>query len=121
LARAYQYNFSSTAAGTYDDFSRKRKAKTMVAVLEDFFPKPLSTFSLLNIGGSTGIIDNYLADYFQSVISVDIDGAAIRKAQNKFQKCNLEFQVGDALNLQFKKDSFHVVICSPVSALVPSP
>ena len=56
----------------------------MVAVLEDYFQAPLNNQSLLNVGGSTGIIDSYLADYFHSVVSVDIDKPAIEQAKSKF-------------------------------------
>jgi hypothetical protein len=56
----------------YDVAGRERKAKTMLAVLRDFIQSPLEDLQLLNVGGSTGIIDNYLADYFQSVTSIDI-------------------------------------------------
>jgi protein-L-isoaspartate O-methyltransferase len=84
LNREYQYNFSSLPAGKYDVLGRERKAKTMVAVLEDYFQAPLNNQSLLNVGGSTGIIDSYLADYFHSVVSVDIDKPAIEQAKSKF-------------------------------------
>lgn len=77
--------------------------------------------NLLNVGGSTGIIDNYLADYFCSVVSVDIDIPAIEHAKSNFQKNNLEFQVGDATNLKFADNTFDVVICSQIYEHVPSP
>ena len=101
MNREYQYNFSSLPAGKYDVLGRERKAKTMVAVLEAHIQAPLNNQSLLNVGGSTGIIDSYLADYFHSVVSVDIDEPAIEKARSNFKKDNLSFQTGDALNLQF--------------------
>ena len=121
MNREYQYNFSSLPAGKYEVLGRERKAKTMVAVLEDHFQAPLNSQSLLNVGGSTGIIDSYLADYFHSVTSVDIDKPAIEQAKSNFKKDNLSFQTGDALNLQFSNNSFDVVICSQVYEHVPSP
>jgi len=93
----------------------------MVAVLEDHIQKPLNSLSLLNVGGSAGIIDNFLADYFDLVVSVDIDEPAIESAKGKFKKDNLKFQLGDALNLQFSNNSFDVVICSQVYEHVPDP
>ena len=121
MNREYQYNFSSLPAGKYDVLGRERKAKTMVAVLEDHIQAPLNNQSLLNVGGSTGIIDSYLADYFHSVVSVDIDEPAIEQARSNFKKDNLSFQTGDALNLQFSDNSFDVVICSQVYEHVPNP
>jgi len=121
LERNYQYNFSSSSAEMYDMVGHERKAKTMVSVLEDYMQEPLNGLRLLNVGSSAGIIDNYLADYFKLVVSIDIDKLAIRHAEKNFKKGNLEFQLGDAVNLQFEDNSFDVVICSQVYEHVPSP
>ena len=58
LSRGYQYDFSASSPYVYDVENRERKARTMAAVLEDFFPGPLDGYDLLNVGGSAGIIDN---------------------------------------------------------------
>ena len=121
MTRDYQYNFSNTSAGKYKPLSRERKAKTMVSVLEDFIQKPLNELRLLNVGGSAGMIDNFLADHFHSVTSIDIDEQAINKAKCNFKKDNLKFMTGDALNLQFDDNSFDTVICSNVYEHVQSP
>ena len=47
MNRSYQYGFSRTSGSMYDAASRERKAKTMVAVLEDFFPAGLAGFRAL--------------------------------------------------------------------------
>ena len=120
LKRGYQYNFSKNSVAMYDVSGRERKAKTMVAIFKDYIQKPLKGSQLLNVGGSAGIIDNYLSKYFYSVISVDIDEHAINKAKEKFQKSNLEFKVGDAMNLQYPDNTFDVVVCSQVYEHVPS-
>ena len=120
MNRGYQYNFSSSPAGMYDAVGRERKAKTMVSILEDYLRKPLNELCLLNVGGSAGVIDNYLASYFKSVVSVDIDAPAIEQAKKEFQKDNLKFEIGDALNLRFGDNSFDVVVCSQVYEHVPS-
>jgi 2-polyprenyl-3-methyl-5-hydroxy-6-metoxy-1,4-benzoquinol methylase len=104
----------------HDVVGRERKARTMVSILEDFIQKPLKELCLLNVGGSAGIIDNYLADYFKSVISIDIDELAIKQAKEIFSKENLDYQQGDAVNLQFEDNSFDVVVCSQVYEHVPS-
>jgi hypothetical protein len=71
LKREYQYNFSSNSTCMYEALGRERKARTMVAVLEDHIRNPLNELHVLNVGGSAGIIDNYLADYFLSVTVTD--------------------------------------------------
>lgn len=119
LKRNYQYGFSAMGNAMYDVSGRERKAHTMVSVLEDFSAANLQDLRLLNVGGSTGIIDDYLASYFGSVTGIDIDEDAIAYAQKNYRKDNLIFQVGDALDLQFPNDSFDVVICSQVYEHVP--
>ena len=93
----------------------------MVAVLEDYLPGSLKEYDLLNVGGSTGIIDNYLASFFNRVVGTDIDEPAIRHATHTYVRDNLEFRVADALNLPFTDQSFDVVVCSHVYEHVPDP
>jgi len=93
----------------------------MVAVFEDFLAGPLVECDILNVGGSAGAIDNYLADHFRRVVCIDIDEAAINHARRSFEKDNLEFLVGDALGLSFADESFDVVVCSHVYEHVPDP
>ena len=54
----------------FDKEGRQRKARTMVAVLEDYFEDSLSNLSALNVGGSAGIIDDYLAKYFKTGVGI---------------------------------------------------
>lgn len=121
MERGYQYDFASKSTRMFDVLARQRKAKTMVAVLKDYFTIPLNKLSVLTVGSSTGIIDNYLADYFRSVVGVDVDKPAIEYAKKNFQKANLVFQMGDTLSLGFPDNSVNVVICSQVYEHVPDP
>jgi ubiquinone/menaquinone biosynthesis C-methylase UbiE len=121
MSRGYQYGFSTDRPYVYDVAARERKARTMVAVLEDYLPLPLETYDLLNVGGSTGIIDNYLSEHFRRVVGVDIDEPAILHARKSYQRNNLRFEVADALNLPFEDNSFDVVVCSHVYEHVPDP
>ena len=103
----------------FDHDGRKRKAQTMIAVLSDYINAPLCELSLLNIGGSAGIIDNHLSHYFKEVIGIDIDETAIEYAKNNFTSEGLFFELGDAMNLSYEIDRFDVIICSQVYEHVP--
>jgi ubiquinone/menaquinone biosynthesis C-methylase UbiE len=120
LSYKYQYNFSDSGSAMYDQTGRRRKAITMVAVLEDYLKNPLKDLTLLNIGGSTGIIDQYLAQHLGSVISVDIDQKAIHYASENYTSKNLQFVIGDAMQLSFTDNSFDLAICSQVYEHVPN-
>jgi ubiquinone/menaquinone biosynthesis C-methylase UbiE len=117
--RGYQYDFSSAFPAMRDTLGRERKARTMVAVLADVLGGGLHALSLLNVGGSMGIIDNFLAEHFGKVVGVDIDATAIEHAQRTYRRDNLAFQVGDAMALDFADDVFDVVVCSHVYEHVP--
>jgi 2-polyprenyl-3-methyl-5-hydroxy-6-metoxy-1,4-benzoquinol methylase len=119
--RGYQYDYSRNHTCLYDVQGRERKAQTMVDVFRDFLARPLHNLRVLNVGGSAGIIDNILANHFGSVIGVDIDAAAIRHARHTYHRENLDFFIGDALNLGFADNAFDVVVCSQVYEHVPDP
>lgn len=91
----------------------------MVAVLRDYFDIPLQKLQALDVGGSTGIIDDYLADYLGAVVGVDIDAKAVEFATQTFTRGNLYFHVGDAMNLRVPDDTFDIVICSQIYEHVP--
>jgi 2-polyprenyl-3-methyl-5-hydroxy-6-metoxy-1,4-benzoquinol methylase len=119
--RKYQHNFSRMVDGAmYKHQGRERKAKTILAVIQDFLGQtPLPSLRLLDVGSSTGIIDNYLADNFGEVTGVDIDKEAIQYAQKTFKKHNLQFLVDDLMDLSFPDNTFDVVICTQIYEHVP--
>ena len=119
MGREYQYKFSNKGTAMFDRTGRQRKAKTMVSVLSEHLEVPLNNLSVLNVGGSAGIIDEYLSCYFNHVTGIDIDEKAIRYAKENFQKDNLVFEIGDAMQMNYDDNSFDIVICSQVYEHVP--
>lgn len=119
--RGYQHNFSRMVEGAmYNREARERKAATILAVIDDYFGNSTtSTLNLLDVGSSTGIIDNFLADYFARVTGTDIDREAIQYAQKNFKRDNLEYREADVMRLDFAEASYDVVICTHIYEHVP--
>lgn len=119
MERGYQHAFSDGGTEMFDLDGRQKKAMTMVSVFSDSFDKPLDTLSVLNVGGSAGIIDEYLSRYFAKVTGLDIDEKAILYAQDNFQKDGLVFELGDAMDMPYEPNSFDAIVCSQVYEHVP--
>ncbi|MGB0721890.1 MAG: class I SAM-dependent methyltransferase [Gammaproteobacteria bacterium] len=118
-SRGYQHDFSAGNRAMYDVAGRQRKAATMVAVLQDGAGRPLDELRALDVGGSTGIIDDYLARYLGAVTGIDIDSSAVESARKAFARPGLHFHRGDAMNLELPDGCMDVVICSQVYEHVP--
>ncbi|MEM8561269.1 MAG: class I SAM-dependent methyltransferase [Pseudomonadota bacterium] len=120
MSRSYQHNYSDLKPYVFDAQERQKKALTIVEVCKDFLEaEDLSGLSLLDVGSSSGIIDNTLASYFGQVHGIDIDEPAMNHAKATFKKDNLSFALGDAMKLSQANDSVDVVVCSHVYEHVP--
>lgn len=113
------YSFAKEWPSMYDQAVREEKAERIVKILKDYYGKNLKNLTLLDIGSSTGIMDNILARSFKKVIGTDVDTEAIKFAKNSFHRRNLFFFVKDAMQLDLPSNSFDVVICAQVYEHVP--
>ena len=120
MKRGYQHDFSNKGNAMFNIEGRQKKAITMVRVLAEYLGRDIASLSVLNVGGSAGIIDEYLSRYFNKVTGIDIDKKAISYAKKNFKKDNLIFEVGDAMAMKYKSSTFDVVICSQVYEHVAS-
>lgn len=122
MLKRYQKGYAAGRPQMYDEKSRIQRAKRTVNTLESYFGKnKLANLNVLDVGASTGIIDNYLAKYFKRLTGIDIDKEAIEFAKKNFEAKNLKFKVNDAMNLSFRLNTFDIVICTHVYEHVPSP
>jgi 2-polyprenyl-3-methyl-5-hydroxy-6-metoxy-1,4-benzoquinol methylase len=92
----------------FNQTRREKKAITMVTIIEECSDTPLKSQTVLNVGGSAGIIDNYLSSFFKQVTGIDIDENAISFAKESFKKSNLIFETGDAMTLRYDSDSLFI-------------
>lgn len=117
--KKYQLNYATGRPQMYDRKSRGQKATRIIKTLEDLFGKKLKNLTLLDLGSSTGIMDNVLAGTFKQVVGIDIDKEAIKFAKKNFKEKNLAFKVDDAMKLSFPDNSFNVVVCAHTYEHVP--
>ena len=120
MTRNYQNNYSELKAAVFDTDMRSRKANTIVRVCRDFVdPGDLKDLHVLDVGSSSGIIDNYLADHFGQVTGIDIDEPAMAHARQTFNKENLAFEQGDVMQLSQEDNSIDAIICTQIYEHVP--
>jgi SAM-dependent methyltransferase len=119
MNRGYQPEFSTMYESMHSVEERRRKAATMVAILREALGERLAGANTLNLGCSTGIIDEYIAGHVATMTGVDIDEPAIRLASSQRVAPNLQFRIGDAMHLDFADQTFDIVICSQVYEHVP--
>lgn len=116
----YQHNFSKLLGeAMYDRDQRHNKAKKIVAVVSDYAQGRLREFTVLDVGCSTGIMTNYLADYFKTTVGVDIDVEALQYATMQRNPERACFLTSDAMALPFQDNSFDAVACAHVYEHVP--
>ncbi len=117
--KGYQHGFSKiNKKAMYDEKQRIQKAGKIIAVLEDHYDGSLTDLDVLDIGCSTGIITNKLAESFSHINGIDIDKDAIEYARSNKAK-NSEFFIQDSMNLGFLDNTFDVVICAHIYEHVP--
>ena len=119
----YQHGFSQMHAGEmYDAERRKQKAMKTVAVLDDYLDREgrdPADMTLLDIGCSTGFLSQTYGTLFGRVIGVDIDAEAVDFARRTHDAANVEYRVGDSMDLDFPDATVDAVTCTQIYEHVP--
>ncbi len=89
----------------------------LLGVLENVLPGDV----LLNAGCGTGEFNHYLRDRFRKSFGVDINESDITTARELNIDPDIQFDVGDLLNLSFADESFDAMICVDVLEHVDQP
>lgn len=116
--KKYQTGYSEINPSLFDDNARIIKAKKIFAIIYNFSNSNLNLKLCLEVGCSTGMNTNYLADSLCECIGIDIDEKAV-KFGFLHRKENVNFIVGDAMLLPFRKNFFDIIVCNHVYEHVP--
>jgi ubiquinone/menaquinone biosynthesis C-methylase UbiE len=119
----YQRDFSSLHPKTmYDEQGRLGKARKTRAVLVDAVRRegldPADS-QVLDIGCSTGILTRHYGETFKSVVGVDIDDGAIEWARLNRAADNVEYRIGDSMDLPVSDGAVDIVTCTHIYEHVP--
>ena len=118
MSREYQHNFSEKFPELYDIEGRVRKASKTISILQDALGE-LSSFNLLDIGSSTGIMTNEYSKYFTHTVGIDIDQEAVEFSKKNYKKESLEFLCVPIEELDYSDGHFDVITCSHIYEHVP--
>lgn len=119
----YQKDLSLQSPILLDSRYKQPKIDKMLAILKDagVISDTDKKQVALDVGCSKGLFTSAFADYFVSVIGVDIDTHAIPMAQKENNLENVHFSYADSLNLPFQNGSIDLILCNHVYEHVPDP
>lgn len=103
-----------------EEKDRRRIANQILKVLSAELGS-LNNLYCLDVGCSSGVIANELSKEFKRVVGIDVDKKAVELAKKMFKKKKLEFGIADGEELNFKSDTFDVVVCNQVYNFVDNP
>lgn len=112
--------YSDKYSQLFDYKERRRIAKQLLLVLS-LRIENRKIMSCLDLACSAGIMTEYFSRYFKKVVGIDIDNNALNFARQKFVRHNLRFSRMDANHMNFRKESFDVVICNQVYQFLDNP
>ncbi|MBL7488616.1 methyltransferase domain-containing protein [Frankia sp. AgB1.9] len=117
--RGRQLAYSELEPRSLDEFTRRRKARKLIAVLAHFLGRDgegaqaLAGLRVLDIGCSAGFICDELAAAGAEVTGVDIDSAGLRRARARFSR-RARFIQADGLALPLADGTVDVVVLNHI-------
>jgi 2-polyprenyl-3-methyl-5-hydroxy-6-metoxy-1,4-benzoquinol methylase len=122
--KIYQEKYSQLHGGrTLIEENRIKKARQIHAIISDYYREYVRNINtkdlnVLDIGCSAGMVDYYLSDKYQTIYGIDIDGNAIKIANDNYKKENIEYHLANIYELDMNK-KFDIIICNSVLEHVP--
>jgi SAM-dependent methyltransferase len=118
--RERQTGYSDLEPRSLDEFTRRRKARKLIAVLTHFLglgegagSTPLAGLRVLDVGCSAGFICDELAAAGAQVTGVDIDLGGLRRARARFGR-RARFAAGDGIALPVADGAVDVVVLNHI-------
>jgi len=114
------YHYAKNRLIHFDEQSRFEKAEKIYLILKDKYPNNISEAVVLDIGCSTGYIDQWLAEKVKYVYGVDIDldvVSAVKEVESKTD--NFKFVFSPGHSLPFHNGQFDIIISNIMYYLLP--
>lgn len=114
--------FWDNVAGVYDIFANvinKKTHKKLCAVVGELVTP---TDEVLECACGTGLLSGVIAKNCKRLIATDFSPKMLKKAKKKYAKTeNVEFRLGNILQLEFPDERFDVVVAANVIHLLDEP
>lgn len=114
------YHYGNSRQIVFDRASRYQKAEKIFLILQEKYQKNLQEAFVLDIGCSTGFIDQWLSKKVGYICGIDVDEDVlytVRNVDKQTKNFNFVFAGGDSL--PFQDERFDIIISNIMYYLLP--